>query len=138
MIERLNPWQRFWAMFGLVSLMSVFVLIIAMWPGHDAGIVADLRDPACQQWRAVVDRGEPVYYPEVGEPCRSMRIFRFDNHFTLHSEAEYDSHLRRTGLRYALTALVIWAGFMALLYVLGLLAKKLVDALPGRHRHKAD
>jgi len=137
MIQRLNPWQRFWGMFALVSLVSTIVLIVAVWPAPDAAIVADLHAPACQQWRDMPDTGGPNYFPEPGEPCRAMRLFRYEQHFTLHSEDDYTAFLLRAGVRKALYGLAWWAGFLGLLYVSGVYAKKVVDAMPKRDRRKA-
>lgn len=136
MIERLNPWQRFWAMFGGIVLLSVLVLIVAMWPRQDAAIVADLGDPACQQWRDAADYdGAPIYYPEEGAPCRALQLFLFEEHQVLHSKGQYNALLIKRGLRYSVNALAMWAGFMGLIYALGIFARKLVNVMPG-HRDR--
>ncbi len=126
MIQRLGPWQRFWGMFALVFLVSTIVLIISIWPSHDAAVVADLQSPGCREWREMADTGGPYYYPEPGVPCRAIRLFLYEQHLTLRSEADYDAFLLKAGMRSALLSLGVWAGFSALMYALGLFARKFV------------
>ena len=132
MIQRLGPWLRFWGMFALSFLVATIVLIIAIWPSRDPGVVADLQAPECQEWRQLADDGGPYYYPEPGETCRGIRLFRYEQHQTLRTEADYDAFLLKEGARRALVSVGAWAAFSALMYALGLFARKVVVAMLNR------
>ncbi len=134
MMQRLSPWQRFWGMFALVFLVSAVVMIVSTWPRHDAAIVADLRAPECQQWRGMTDAGDANVYPEPGVPCRAIRLFDYDHHLVLHTEADYDSFLLKARARTVLLWLGVWAGFSGFLFLLGLFSARVVMALLGRGR----
>ncbi|MCC6201877.1 MAG: hypothetical protein IT494_02595 [Gammaproteobacteria bacterium] len=119
MLDRLNPWQRFWGIFALVMLASTLVLAIAVWPRRDAGLRADLTAPACAEWREPRDGLFPAAAPAPTEPCHALRAFLAQHRQPLRSEAEYDAYRWRTGMRYTMAVLLSWAAFVGALYLFG-------------------
>lgn len=129
MLKKLNRWQRFWALFAAVFLVSTGSLIAILWPQREPGIVADLRAPECQEWRAMPDGVFPDRYPESNERCDSIRSFLYEQRVTLRTEDDYEAYLAGTRAKTALTALAVWAGFSAGTYLLGWSSGWVVSAL---------
>lgn len=131
MWQRLNSWQRFWVMFCGVFLASTLAVIAAAWPKADPAVLADLRSPDCAQWRGLPADEAAAAYPDAGAPCQALRLFTIEQRRPLATEADYDRYLAGRVARNALLFLGIWAGFCAVVYVLGWSAGGIVARLRG-------
>lgn len=119
MISRLNPWQRFWGMFAIVLFVSTLVVMVALWPRRDAGIVADLGSPACRVWFEMPEGMFPDAEPEVADPCHALRTFLYRHRVAIRTLADYDHYRVSTGVRNSATVLAAWAGFVGAFYLFG-------------------
>lgn len=119
MLDRLNPWQRFWGLFALVMLASTLVLAVAIWPSADRDLIADLSAADCAGWR---DRSDGIF-PEapapVAEPCHALRSFLAQHRVQLRTVADYDAWRLRTGIKNVVNVILFWAGSVAALYLFG-------------------
>lgn len=136
-MNKLNAAQRFWLLFALAFLASTIALIVLRWPTRDAAIVADLRAPECEIWRADPQGAlERRYHPDNENECRALRAFINHDKVTLRSVEEYDSYRFRVGASSAVTFLAWWAAFVGGLYGLAWSSKKVISMLSQRSRHK--
>jgi hypothetical protein len=119
MTIRFNGWQRLWIVVSALMLVLPLSLVGILWPERESGILADLNAPACKPWRELPDGFFPDKYPEWGEECHSLGYFLYYRQINVRSERDYDSYLIRSRAKLVLIALLLWAGIVVVIYVLG-------------------
>ena len=137
MKSRLTPPQRLWALFVVVFLGSTASFTATVWPQRDAGVMADLAAADCQAWRDMPDGVFPDQFPEPGMACYALRSLNFHQHVIVRSVSDYDRHLTGRRVKTTLTALAVWAGFSAAVYLLGKLSLWAKGTLPKWGEPKA-
>lgn len=116
---QLNGWQRMWIVFSVLMLLGVLFMLWALWPHSSLGVISDLADPRCKPWKEVSFWTVVDQWPSIDEPCYSIKGFLYTNKTPIQSVAEYERFLTWAKVKAVGTALGIWIGMIAAVYISG-------------------